>query len=101
MFGSSVYFGIYLPRNYEEPYDGAIQAIRAAFQALNLVIMAGNVGAIGNQMWRHCRFRNWGQDDFMTAAIGNLDGIAGELADGMMYLVNLVDEHLSPPAPAA
>ena len=48
-----------------------------------------------DQMWRQYRFKDWNQENFMTTAINNPDGIVEELADGLINLAELVEGRLA------
>lgn len=90
---ANAWIGIVFPKNFEdnETQKRVLQAFRSTLNYVGALYRYSDE----NQMWRHCRFRDWSQDDFMIAARNDLDGIGEELADGLIDLAQLVENHLA------
>lgn len=91
-YWENAWIGIVFPKNFE---NNEIQnrVLKAFDSTLNVGAPYRNSDK--NQMWRHCRLRDWSQDDFMMTARSNPDEIVEELANGLIALAKLVEKNLA------
>ena len=93
-----VWLGIMFPRDFGRQ---VIQdATLESFQGLQPEgIFGGWYGGEPHQMWRYCSFSNWGDNNFMNAALAHISGkntemIAQQIADGLVRLARLVEDKI-------